>query len=223
MASARAKDSTRWPYTRHMNPIPVLDVPPSEATVDEVIGYAKQLREVPIDVAVAHAEEFETAVRSLSTTHLENTLFHVTAKEQEELNSFAQWVDAVRDESSGVDVSRWTFPLRAPLSGWEFFKAMPTCMVATQELKFIERLRAVPLESIRSNPESFAAVVDSLGLSHMDTGVFGLTEENEKEFLSFAVWLKELEDLGVSGAYADTGDVFEVSAEDMAEAYKRLR
>ncbi len=203
-----------------MNPIPILDVTPSEASVGEIIEYTKRLREVPIDVIVAHADEFGAAVRSLSTTHLENTLFHVTAQEQEEFNSLAQWLDTIRDES-GVDVTKWTYPLRVPTSGWEFFQAMPTCMVATEELKFIERLRAVPLELIRSNPEAFAAIVDNLELSHMDTGVFGLTEENEKEFFSFVTWLKELENLGISDVYAHIGDAFEVCAKDMAEAYKR--
>lgn len=205
-----------------MNPIPILNVTPSDATVGEVIEYAKRLREVPINVIAAHPDEFGAAVRNLSTTHLENTLFHVTAKEQEELNSLAQWLDTVKDES-GVDVARWIFPLRVPVSGWKFFQAMPTCMVATEELKFIERLRAMPLESIRSNPEAFAAIVDNLELSHMDTGVFGLTEENEKEFFSFVTWLKKLEEVGISDAYAHTGDAFEVSAKDMAETYKQLQ
>ncbi len=199
-----------------MNPIPILDVTPSDATVAEIIEYTKQLREIPIDLIAAHPDEFGAAVRSLSTTHLENTLFHVTAKEQDELNALAQWLDTVKDES-GLDVTRWIFPLRVPVSGWKFFQAMPTCMVATEELKFIERLRVMPLESIRSNPEAFAAIVDSLELSHMDTGVFGLTEENEKEFFSFVAWLKNLEDLGISDAYAHIGDAFEVSAKDMAE------
>ena len=199
-----------------MNPIPILDVTPSDATVAEIIEYTKQLREKPIDLIAAHPDEFGAAVRSLSTTHLENTLFHVTAKEQDELNALAQWLDTVKDES-GVDVTRWIFSLRVPVSGWKFFQAMPTCMVATEELKFIERLRVMPLESIRSNPEAFAAIVDTLELSHMDTGVFGLTEENEKEFFSFVAWLKKLEDLGISDAYAHIGDAFEVSAKDMVE------
>ncbi|BDR55780.1 hypothetical protein [Xylocopilactobacillus apis] len=93
--------------------------------------------------------------------------------------------------------------------------SLPTIMNISEEIRIINDLMKVETEDLIVNKDIFRFIVDSLELSHADSGFMDVTKENEKNFINFYVWLRKINtDYGLS-LNNNTIDVFGMSIEDI--------
>lgn len=204
-----------------MDGVSVLDAIPAFSSVRDELDYLDTLMHVPFCTISEHSRQFDAIVGDVFTAHLDGLLFDVTPEDQPRFVEFADWLAKVAKET-GVDATAWAYPFRVSVTGLGIFKAMPTCMEADLELRFIDRLMSLPLQTFKDDPNTFQAVLDDLVLSHRDTGLFGITPANEHQFFLFADWADGLrEQLGVD--YSWISETFRVSFDEMAEQFPGTR
>lgn len=199
----------------------VFDPVPPSMDVQGEVGYLNRLMRVPASVIREHPHRFDDLVRDLSTAHLNGPLFDAALEDQQHFTEFANWLLEIKDET-GVEATRWAYPFRASVIGLGTFTAMPTAMEASLELRFIERLMNVSLETIMGEETDFKTVLSNLVLSHEDTGLFGISPANQYKFSAFADWIDHVgKELGIDYSWAS--QTFRISFDEMAEEFPGMR
>ncbi|MCE0826394.1 MULTISPECIES: hypothetical protein [Buttiauxella] len=93
--------------------------------------------------------------------------------------------------------------------------SLPTIMDISDELLTIKYLMSIESEDLTENTDDLKSVINSLELSHTDSGFMELTEENESIFLEFCCWLKKVDSEFNLGLNANTIDSFSLTTEDI--------
>jgi hypothetical protein len=70
--------------------------------------------------------------------------------------------------------------------------SLPVIMDISDELVIINDLMAVEPIDLIGGVDTFKSIINSLELSHTDSGFMELTKENEHIFINFYCWLKEV-------------------------------
>lgn len=96
-------------------------------------------------------------------------------------------------------------------------------MTAPEELEYIALAMKMTPNYISSHLADFRILVINLQMSHADTGLFGITSENEGEFFRFADWLRMLNESVNAGISDNDISTFEISASTVAEESEQLR
>lgn len=103
------------------------------------------------------------------------------------------------------------------------FRNRPTVMGTSAELVVMRALRAMPLEYLSAHRDEFLEVVKDLDCSHADSGVFGLTPDNEAEFHAFTAWLRQIGPQMGEEWPADDTWALDVTFEQAANAFPGMR
>lgn len=65
-------------------------------------------------------------------------------------------------------------------------------MGINNEISIIKLLLCTEKSELAQHKDKFTAILQALELSHTDSGFFELEEENDKYFIEFHEWLKEV-------------------------------
>ena len=93
--------------------------------------------------------------------------------------------------------------------------SLPTIMDISEEVLIINELMKSNVDDLVKNKDVFQFIINSLELSHTDSGFMELTEENEGEFIAFYYWLSEINNRLKLNLNANVIDSFSMTTEDV--------
>ncbi len=93
--------------------------------------------------------------------------------------------------------------------------SLPTIMGISEEILIIKELMIIKTDDLIQNKDIFRFILDSLELSHTDSGFMELTKENENIFIDFYHWLNRINDQLNMNININIIDCFSLSVEDV--------
>lgn len=93
--------------------------------------------------------------------------------------------------------------------------SLPTVMDISEEILIINELMASEVDDLVKNKDVFRFIINSLELSHTDSGFMELTKENEGVFIAFYHWLREVNNRLNLNLNTNIIDSFSMTLEDV--------
>lgn len=93
--------------------------------------------------------------------------------------------------------------------------SFPTIMDISEEILIINELMVVETDDLIKNKDNFQFIIDSLELSHTDSGFMALTAQNQNIFIDFYHWLNKVNDQFKLNLNTNTIDSFSLTIEDV--------
>ncbi|NUF50251.1 hypothetical protein [Gilliamella sp. ESL0250] len=93
--------------------------------------------------------------------------------------------------------------------------SLPTIMGISAEISIIKELMNLKSDDLIKNKDIFRCIVESLELSHGDSGFMELTKNNENIFIDFYHWLKRINKQLNINIHINTIDCFNLTVEEV--------
>ncbi|WP_318367558.1 hypothetical protein [Enterobacter sp.] len=93
--------------------------------------------------------------------------------------------------------------------------SFPTIMDISDELLLVNELMAISYADLAKDIDALKFIINSLELSHTDSGFMELTKENEGVFMSFYCWLNKINNKINLGLNASVIDSFSLTVDDI--------
>lgn len=160
------------------------------------LGFIERLMKVSKTDLRLHFHDFKLSVYDLYRSHLDNYV-QVTNSQLPTLEAFSRWLTQ-EDKQGPHSVEDWAMVFlynpskMSPLQ--TIFVKMehsPTIMDLSMEIEFMNQLRALSLEDIRSNLMEFQRCLRNLYTSHTDT-IYEVTPETLPTLIEFSNWINSL-------------------------------